>query len=117
VSIGDVDFAEVHDCFSINQILSTEALGLSADGQGGWDYIAGKYTPEDDCPINLSGGLKSKGHPVGATGASMHALAYKQLIGDPIGVAPSKGAPEIGVVFNVGGSAATNCVTTLRRVG
>ena len=116
VSIDDVDFAEVHDCFSINQILSTEALGLSEDGQGGWDYISGKFTPDDDCPINLSGGLKSKGHPVGATGASMHALAYKQLVGDPIGVAPGKGQPEIGVVFNVGGSAATNCVTTLRRV-
>jgi acetyl-CoA C-acetyltransferase len=115
ITIGDVDFAEVHDCFTINQILSVEALGLSQDGQGGWDFIGGKYTPEDKCPINLSGGLKSKGHPVGATGASMHALAYKQLVGDPIGVAPSKGAPEVGVVFNVGGSAVTNCATTLRR--
>ena len=116
ISIDDVDFAEVHDCFTINQILSVEALGLSLDGRGGWDFTEGRYTPEDDCPINLSGGLKSKGHPVGATGASMHALAYKQLIGEPIGVAPGKGQPETGVVFNVGGSAVTNCVTTLRRV-
>jgi len=116
VSIEDVDFAEVHDCFTINQVLSAEALGLSKDGQGGWDFIEGKYTAEDNCPINLSGGLKSKGHPVGATGASMHALAYKQLVGEPIGVAPSKGYPEVGVVFNVGGSAVTNCATTLRRV-
>ena len=46
----------------------------------------------------------------------MHALVYKQLIGDPIGAAPTNGSPEIGVVFNVGGSAATNCVTTLRRL-
>ena len=53
---------------------------------------------------------------MGATGASMHALAYKQLIDEPIGVAPGKGQPETGVVFNVGGSAVTNCVTTLRRV-
>ena len=60
--------------------------------------------------------MKSKGHPVGATGASMHALAYKQLVGEPIGAAPGKGLPEIGVVFNVGGSAVTNCMTTLRRV-
>jgi len=116
ITIKNVDFAEVHDCFTINQILSAEALGLSNDSQGGWDFIEGKYTPGDDCPINLSGGLKSKGHPVGATGASMHALAYKQLLGDPIGAAPLKGQPEIGVVFNVGGSAVTNCTTTLRRI-
>jgi acetyl-CoA C-acetyltransferase len=116
ITLKDVDFAEVHDCFTINQILCTEALGLSKDGQGGWDYIEGKYTAEDNCPINLSGGLKAKGHPVGATGASMHALAYKQLVGEPIGKAPKKGTPEIGVVFNVGGSAVTNCVTTLKRI-
>lgn len=116
VTISDVDFAEVHDCFTINQILSTEALGLSEDGKSGWDYIDGKYGRDDDCPINLSGGLKSKGHPVGATGTSMHALAYKQLVGEPIGVARTKGDPEIGVAFNVGGSAVTNCVTTLRRI-
>ncbi len=116
ISINDVNFAEVHDCFTINQILCTEALGLSKDGQAGFDYIDGKYTADDDCPINLSGGLKAKGHPVGATGASMHALAYKQLVGDPIGLAAKKGQPEIGVAFNVGGSAVTNCVTTLKRL-
>ena len=116
VSIDDVDFAEVHDCFSVNQLLTTEALGLSKDGQSGFDYVEGRFTPDDDCPINLSGGLKAKGHPVGATGASMHALAYKQLVSEPIGAAPSKGSPECGVVFNVGGSAVTNCVTTLRRL-
>jgi acetyl-CoA C-acetyltransferase len=114
VSSKDVDFAEVHDCFTINQILCTEALGLSDDGRGGHDYLAGRFTPEDRCPINLSGGLKAKGHPVGATGASMHALAYKQLVGEPIGVAAKN--PEIGVTFNVGGSGVTNCVTVLRRV-
>ena len=66
--------------------------------------------------MNLSGGLKAKGHPVGATGVSMHALLYKQILGEPIGAAPDSGAPEIGVSFNVGGSAATNCVTVLRRL-
>jgi len=116
ITIDDLDLAEVHDCFTINQILSAEALGLSKDGKGGWDFIDGKYTRDDDCPINLSGGLKAKGHPVGATGASMHALVYKQLIGEPIGASRRKGQPEIGVAFNVGGSAATNCVTTLRRI-
>lgn len=116
VTIKDIDFAEVHDCFTINQLLSTEALGLSEDGRAGFDYMEGRYTADDDCPVNLSGGLKAKGHPVGATGASMHALAFKQLVGDPIGMKPSKGQPETGVVFNVGGSAATNCLTTLRRL-
>lgn len=116
ISIKDVDFAEVHDCFSINQLLTTEALGLSQDGRAGFDFIDGRYTPDDDCPVNLSGGLKSKGHPVGATGASMHALAYKQLVGEPIGLAPSRKEPEIGIVFNVGGSGATNCVSTLKRL-
>jgi len=116
ITIADVDLAEVHDCFSINQILTTEALGLSIDGRAGWDYLDGRFTADDRCPVNLSGGLKSKGHPVGATGCSMHALAYKQLVGEPIGMAPTKKAPRIAAVFNVGGSAATNCVTTLRRI-
>ncbi|MFZ0613890.1 MAG: hypothetical protein WAM73_16745 [Desulfobacterales bacterium] len=116
MTISDVDLAEVHDCFSINQILTTEALGLSKDGMAGWDYLDGRFGPDDRCPVNLSGGLKSKGHPVGATGCSMHALAYKQLVGEPIGLAPTGKTPEIAVVFNVGGSAATNCVTTLRRI-
>lgn len=116
MTIEDIDFAEVHDCFSINQLLTTEALGLSQDGQAGFEYIDGKFGPDDNCPVNLSGGLKSKGHPVGATGASMHALAYKQLVGEPIGMTSSKKEPETGVVFNVGGSGATNCVTTLKRI-
>ena len=116
ITIKDVNLAEVHDCFTINQLLSVEALGLSPDGRAGFDYMEGKYGPDDKCPINLSGGLKSKGHPVGATGASMHALIYKQLIGEPIGAKPTKGQPEIGVAFNVGGSAVTNCVTTMKRI-
>lgn len=116
ITIDDVDFAEVHDCFSINQLLTTEALGLSKDGRAGFDYMDGQYSPDDTCPVNLSGGLKAKGHPVGATGASMHALAYKQLVGEPIGMAPANKSPETGVVFNVGGSGATNCVTVLKRL-
>ena len=112
ITVADIDFAEVHDCFTINMLLSTEALGLSADGRAGFDFLDGRFTRDDRCPVNLSGGLKSKGHPVGATGASMHALAYKQLIGEPIGVAAKKA--DIGVVYNVGGSSVTNCVTVLK---
>ncbi len=114
ITPGDVDLAEVHDCFTINQIMSVEALGLAEDGRAGFDYLDGRFTRDDRVAVNLSGGLKSKGHPVGATGASMHALIYKQLIGEPIGVAARKA--DIGVAFNVGGSAVTNCVTVLRKL-
>jgi len=114
VTAMDIDMAEVHDCFTINQLLTTEALGLSADGRAGHDYADGRFTRGDRCPINLSGGLKAKGHPVGATGVSMHALAYKQLVGEPIGAAPAR-PPETAVTFNVGGSCVTNCVSVLRR--
>ena len=108
--------AEVHDCFTISQLLCTEALGLSQDGRAGFDYLAGRFTREDaSCAVNLSGGLKAKGHPVGATGVSMHALLYKQLMGEPIGAALAGKSPEVGVSFNIGGSAVTNCVTVLRR--
>jgi acetyl-CoA C-acetyltransferase len=116
VTIADVDIAEVHDCFTISQLLCTEALGLSADGRAGYDYREGRFGRDDQrCCVNLSGGLKAKGHPVGATGVSMHALLYKQLIGEPIGAAPARKPPRVGVSFNVGGSAVTNCVTVLRR--
>ena len=114
ITAADIDLAEVHDCFTINQIISTEALGLSADGRAGYDYLDGRFTRDDKVAINLSGGLKSKGHPVGATGASMHALIYKQIIGEAIGVKARKA--DIGVAFNVGGSAVTNCVTVLRKL-
>lgn len=116
ISIEDVQLAEVHDCFTISQLLCTEALGLSRDGEAGFDYLAGRFTRDDArCAVNLSGGLKAKGHPVGATGVSMHALLYKQLLGEAIGAELTGRRPETGVTFNIGGSAVTNCVTVLRR--
>ncbi|MBF0543282.1 MAG: propanoyl-CoA acyltransferase [Candidatus Riflebacteria bacterium] len=116
IIIADVDLVELHDCFTINQLLCTEALGLSKDGCAGHDYLEGRFTRSDySCAVNLSGGLKAKGHPVGATGVSMHALIYKQLVGDPIGATLSRKKPLVGVTFNVGGSAVTNCVSVLKR--
>jgi acetyl-CoA C-acetyltransferase len=115
IKASDIDVVEVHDCFTINQILSTEALGLATDGRAGYEYLEGRFTRDDPkVAVNLSGGLKSKGHPVGATGASMHALIYKQLIGEAIGVKAKKA--DIGVAFNVGGSAVTNCVTVMKKL-
>ena len=116
MTIADVDVAEVHDCFSIAQILATEALGLSRDGRAGSDYLEGRFTRDDErCAVNLSGGLKAKGHPVGATGVSMHALLYKQLVGESIGATLTGRPPVAGVALNLGGSAVTNCVSVLRR--
>jgi acetyl-CoA C-acetyltransferase len=115
ITSADLDIAEVHDCFTINQLLCTEALGLAEDGKSGYEYKDGRFGADDRCAVNLSGGLKAKGHPVGATGVSMHALLYKQLTGDPIGLAPEGKSPETAAVLNVGGSAVTNCVTVLRR--
>jgi len=115
ITAADVNLAEVHDCFTINQIISTETLGFAADGRAGYEYMEGRFTRDDDkVGINLSGGLKSKGHPVGATGASMHALIHKQLIGEAIGVKAKKA--DVGVAYNVGGSAVTNCVTVLKKM-
>ena len=115
IGITDLDFAEVHDCFTVNELLCAEAIGLSEPGRAGFDLMEGKFNPDGDCPINLSGGLKAKGHPVGATGASMHALAYKQLIGEPIGVAAKNNA-ETAMTVNIGGSGVTNCVSVLKRI-
>jgi len=117
IAIADVDLAEVHDCFTINQLLCTEALQLAQDGRAGYEYMEGRFTRADErCAVNLSGGLKAKGHPVGATGVSMHALIYQQLVGKPIGATLAKKTPVVGVTFNVGGSAVTNCISVLRRL-
>lgn len=116
IDVADVHVAEVHDCFTIAQLLATEALGLSREGRAGVDYLEGRFGPDDPrCAVNLSGGLKAKGHPVGATGVSMHALLHRQLAGEPIGARPAARAPEVGVAYNMGGSGVTNCVTVLRR--
>lgn len=115
VTTQDLEAVEVHDCFTINQILCTEALGLSEDGKAGRDYMEGRFGRDDSVSVNLSGGLKAKGHPVGATGASMHVLLYKQMIGEPIGISRAK-LPEVTATLNVGGSAATNAVSVLKRI-
>lgn len=111
VTIDDIDFAEVHDCFTIAELMIYEALGLAPKGKGiealedGTVYRGGKL------PINLSGGLKAKGHPVGATGVSMHAISYRQLTGAAGDMQLAK--PSLGLVFNMGGSAVANYVSVL----
>ena len=111
VALGDLDFAEVHDCFTIAELLIYEALGLAPQGQGARVLDEGIVYRDGTLPVNLSGGLKAKGHPVGATGVSMHALAFRQLTGRA-GEMQKDGA-ELGLVFNMGGSAVANYASIL----
>jgi acetyl-CoA C-acetyltransferase len=111
LTVDDVDFAEVHDCFTIAELLSVEAMGLAAPGQGR-DLIRDRQTEAGGrLPVNRSGGLKAKGHPVGATGVSMHVLAARQLTGQAGAMQIAN--PEIGLCFNMGGGAVVSCVSIL----
>ncbi|MDP4530299.1 beta-ketoacyl synthase N-terminal-like domain-containing protein [Alkalimonas delamerensis] len=109
-----LDLIELHDCFTSNQLLCLEAAGICQPGQAGFDYLAGRFAANQDIAVNLSGGLKSKGHPVGASGVSMHFFAYRQLLGKAIGVAAHK-LPEHAAVLNLGGSGVVNNASILRR--
>ncbi|MBA4501673.1 acetyl-CoA acetyltransferase [Marinobacterium marinum] len=113
VTLDDLAFAEVHDCFTIAELMIYESMGLTPYGKGaralneGWVYKDGRL------PINPSGGLKSKGHPVGATGVSMHVMAARQLL-EQAGGCQIPGA-RLGAVFNMGGLAVANYASILVR--
>lgn len=115
ITASDLDFAEVHDCFTPAELLIYEAMGLTPKGQGARAIEDGTVMADGRTPVNLSGGLKAKGHPVGATGVSMHALAFRQLTGQA-GDMQRKGA-EWGLTFNMGGAAVANYATVLQAVG
>jgi acetyl-CoA C-acetyltransferase len=112
--LEDLDFAEVHDCFTIAELLMYEAMGLTEPGQGsraieeGWVYKDGKL------PVNVSGGLKAKGHPVGATGVSQHVITAMQLTGTA-GDMQLPG-PRRAAVQNMGGVGIANYVSVLEAV-
>jgi acetyl-CoA C-acetyltransferase len=110
----DVDVTEVHDCFSIAEILALEDLGFVKKGEAGKLYDEGQVYVGGSCPVNTDGGLKSSGHPVGATGVKQIVELVKQLRGDAEKGRQVSGA-EIGLAQNVGGSGATVVVTILRR--
>jgi acetyl-CoA C-acetyltransferase len=114
VALSDLSFAEVHDCFTIAELLEYEAMGLVPDGQGARAIADGTVTKDGVLPINPSGGLKAKGHPIGATGVSMHALAAMQLSGSA-GDMQVKNA-RLGGLFNMGGAAVANYVSILERL-
>src|SRR5215813_9723660 len=114
LKLGDLSFVETHDCFTVAELIEYEAMGLTAEGQGaraimeGWTQKGGKL------PVNPSGGLKAKGHPIGATGVSMHALCAMQLT-NSAGDLQVKNA-RLGGIFNMGGTSVANYVSILERI-
>jgi acetyl-CoA C-acetyltransferase len=114
---NDVDVAEVHDCFSITEILTYEDLGFCQEGEGGQFIEEGHSSLDGKTPVNPSGGLLSKGHPIGATGIAQIAEIYEQLRGEAGDVQVND--PEIGLQHNVGvgrnATGAVSCVTILEQ--
>jgi acetyl-CoA C-acetyltransferase len=114
IELKNLSFAEVHDCFTIAELIEYEAMGLAPEGQGARVIAEGIVAKDGALPINPSGGLKAKGHPIGATGVSMHALAAMQLCGSA-GDMQIKNA-RLGGIFNMGGAAVANYVSILERL-
>ena len=114
LTLGDLSFVETHDCFTIAELIEYEAMGLVPEGQGARAIKEGWTAKEGKLPVNPSGGLKAKGHPIGATGVSMHAMSAMQLTGTA-GELQVKDA-RIGGIFNMGGAAVANYVSILERI-
>jgi len=114
MSIDDLSLVETHDCFTIAEMLEYEAMGLAKEGEGASVIDEGRSARDGRLPVNPSGGLKSKGHPIGATGVSQHVMAAMQLC-DVAGEMQIKSAETAGV-FNMGGAAVANYVSVLERV-
>ncbi len=113
VTLDDLSLVETHDCFTVAELIEYEAMGLAPKGRGA-DAIKNGWTHKDGkLPVNVSGGLKAKGHPIGATGVSMHVLSAMQLAGEA-GEMQMKDADLAGV-FNMGGVAVANYVSILER--
>lgn len=113
-ALDDLSFVETHDCFTIAELIEYEAMGLAKPGEGYRVVQDGTALKTGRLPINPSGGLKSKGHPVGATGVSMHVMAAMQLMGEA-GDMQIPNASLAGV-FNMGGTAVANYVSIMERV-
>ncbi|QCI66800.1 acetyl-CoA acetyltransferase [Phreatobacter stygius] len=113
IVIDDLDLVETHDCFTVAEMIEYEAMGLAEPGQGWRVAREGQSSRGGRLPVNLSGGLKSRGHPLGATGVSQHVMAAMQLMGEA-GDMQLPGASLAGV-FNMGGAAVANYVSILER--
>lgn len=114
MSLEDLDLVETHDCFTIAELLEYEAMGLAPRGQGAKAILEGWTTKEGKLPVNPSGGLKAKGHPIGATGVSMHVLAAMQVRGEAGGM-QIEGAETAGI-YNMGGACVASYVSILEAI-
>ena len=114
LALEDLSFVETHDCFTIAELLEYEAMGLTSEGEGARAVLEGWTEMDGKLPVNPSGGLKAKGHPIGATGVSMHVLTAMQLTGTA-GDIQVKNA-EIGGIFNMGGAAVANFVSVMQAM-
>jgi len=114
LALGDLSFVETHDCFTIAELIEYEAMGLTKQGQGAVAIQEGWTQKNGRLPVNPSGGLKSKGHPIGATGVSMHVMTAMQLTGDAGDLQLPRA--ELGGIFNMGGAAVANYVSILERI-
>jgi acetyl-CoA C-acetyltransferase len=114
VTLDDLSFVETHDCFTIAELIEYEAMGLAKPGEGAKLALDGTTAKNGRLPVNPSGGLKAKGHPIGATGVSMHVLTAMQLVGEAGGI-QVPGA-KLGGIFNMGGAAVANYVSILDRI-
>ena len=110
----DIDLAEVHDCFTIAEIIATEDLGFFKRGEGWKAAMTGKTARDGEHPVNTSGGLKAKGHPVGASGVGQVVEVWKQLRGTA-GARQVAGNPRTALTHNVGGSGQTCVVHIFER--
>ena len=113
VNLMDLSFVETHDCFTIAELIEYEAMGLTQRGEGYKVLEEGTVYKDGKLPINPSGGLKAKGHPVGATGVSQHVMACMQLVGEAKDMQITNAS--LGGIFNMGGSAVANYVSILER--
>ena len=113
INLMDLSFVETHDCFTIAELIEYEAMGLSQRGEGYKVLEEGTVYKDGKLPINPSGGLKAKGHPVGATGVSQHVMACMQLVGEAKDMQIKDAS--LGGIFNMGGSAVANYVSILER--
>jgi acetyl-CoA C-acetyltransferase len=114
VELYDLSFVETHDCFTIAELIEYEAMGLAKPGQGARVIDEGIVEKSGKLPVNPSGGLKAKGHPIGATGVSMHAISAMQLRGEAgdMQIADAR----LAGIFNMGGAAVANYVSILERL-
>jgi acetyl-CoA C-acetyltransferase len=113
VGSDELDLIETHDCFTIAELIQYEAFGLAPRGDAHRLAREGSTAKDGPLPINPSGGLKARGHPIGATGVSMHVMAAMQLVGEAEGM-QVPGAALAGV-FNMGGAAVANYASILER--